>query len=114
MKSDQSVLSFEGSSMRSISRVVGVSINTVTKLLVDAGLACAAYNDRQVRNVWSKRVQCDEVWAFCGSKAKNTSPERRAMGDGDVWTWTGLDADSKLMISCGRAAYRTERRRVSG
>ena len=89
----------EGSSMRSISRVVGVSINTVTKLLVDAGLACAAYHDRQVRNVWAKRVQCDEVWAFCGSKAKNTTPERRAMGDGDVWTWTALDADSKMILS---------------
>jgi IS1 family transposase len=102
----------EGSSMRSISRVVGASINTVTKLLVDAGLACAAYHDRQVRNVWSKRVQCDEVWAFCGSKAKNTSPERRAMGDGDVWTWTGLDADSKLMISWTVGARDSDSARV--
>jgi len=98
--------------MRSISRVVGVSINTVTKLLVDAGLACAAYHDRQVRNVWSKRVQCDEVWAFCGAKAKNVSPERRAMGDGDVWTWTGLDADSKLMISWTVGARDSDSARV--
>src|SRR4051794_8102448 len=89
----------EGSSMRSISRVVGVSINTVTKLLEDAGLACAAYHDKQVRNVWAKRVQCDEIWAFCGAQAKNTKPEKRAEGWGDVWTWTAIDADSKLMIS---------------
>jgi hypothetical protein len=56
-------------------------------------------HDKQVRNVWAKRVQCDEVWAFCGSKAKNTTPEKRAEGMGDVWTWTALDADSKIILS---------------
>jgi IS1 family transposase len=90
----------EGSSMRSISRVCDVSINTVTKLLVDAGLACAAHHDKQVRNVRSERVQCDEVWSFCYAKAKNV---RRAKspseGAGDVWTWTALDADSKMILS---------------
>lgn len=89
----------EGSSMRSISRIAGVSINTVTKLLVNAGTACAEYHDAHVRGVQAKRVQCDEIWAFCGSKEKNTSPEKKLEGAGDVWTWTGIDADSKLMIS---------------
>src|SRR4051794_17035664 len=90
----------EGSSMRSISRVAGVSINTVTKLLVDAGTACAAYHDRQVRDVWAKRVQCDEVWSFCGAKQKNVrSMKSPVEGAGDVWTWTALDADSKMILS---------------
>ena len=89
----------EGSSLRSVSRLVGVSINTVSKLLVDAGLACAEYHDKHVRNVKSKRVQCDEVWAFVGSKEKNTTEEAKAKGNGDIWTWTGICADSKLMIS---------------
>ena len=89
----------EGSSMRSISRVAGVSINTVTKLLVDAGNACAAYHEKHVVGVKSQRVQCDEIWSFCYSKAKNTSDEKKLEGAGDVWTWTALDADSKLIIS---------------
>jgi len=90
----------EGSSMRSISRVVGVSINTVTKLLEDAGFACAAYHDKQVRNVWSKRVQCDEVWSFCAAKQKNVRSMKRPIeGAGDVWTWTALDADTKMILS---------------
>jgi IS1 family transposase len=89
----------EGSSMRSISRIVGVSINTVTKLLVDAGNACAAYHNETVRGVTSKRVQCDEIWSFCYSKAKNTPDEKKLDGAGDVWTWTAIDADTKLIIS---------------
>lgn len=90
----------EGSSMRSISRVCDVSINTVTKLLVDAGNACAAYHDLHVRKIKSKRVQCDEIWSFCYAKSKNVaSAKSQVDGAGDVWTWTGLDPDSKLMIS---------------
>lgn len=85
--------------MRSVSRLADVSINTVTKLLVDAGMACAEYHEENVRNVKAKRVQCDEIWSFCGSKEKNTAPEKKLEGNGDVWTWTGMDADSKLMIS---------------
>ena len=86
--------------MRSISRVVGVSINTVTKLLVDAGEACQEYHDRTVREVHAQRVEADEVWSFCYSKQKNAphvtgNPEYA----GDVWTWTGIDRDSKLIIS---------------
>ena len=90
----------EGSSMRSISRVTGVSFNTVAKLLADAGLACAAYHEETVRNVAAKRVQCDEIWTFCYAKAKNLPTAKNAPeGAGDVWTWTALDADSKLIVS---------------
>ena len=85
--------------MRSISRVVEVSFNTVVKLLADAGEACAAYHDEAVRNVAAKRVQCDEIWSFCYAKAKNV-PAAKSAPDvaGDVWTWTALDADSKLIV----------------
>lgn len=90
----------EGSSMRSISRVVGVSINTVTKLLIDAGEACAAYHHEHVRGVKAARVQCDEIWSFCYAKAKNVATAKAAPEEaGDVWTWTALDADSKLIVS---------------
>ena len=86
--------------MRSISRVVGVSINTVTKLLVEAGEAAAAYHDETVRNVRAKRVQCDEIWSFCYAKQKNVETAKAAPEEaGDVWTWTALDADSKLIVS---------------
>ena len=90
----------EGSSMRSISRVVDVSINTVSGLLVDAGKACAKHHDETVRNVRSKRIQADEIWSFCYAKAKNVPTAKAAPDDaGDVWTWTALDADSKLIVS---------------
>lgn len=90
----------EGSSMRSISRVVDVSINTVSKLLEDAGKACAAYHEANVRGVSAKRVQCDEIWSFCYAKAKNVAAAKAAPDQaGDVWTWTALDADSKLIVS---------------
>lgn len=87
--------------MRSISRVAGVSINTVTKLLVDAGLAAIDLHETLVREVTStKRLQCDEIWSFCFAKKKNASQEMKDAGEaGDVWTWTGLDPDSKLMVS---------------
>jgi IS1 family transposase len=89
----------EGTSLRSATRLSGVSINTVSKLLVDVGTACAKYHDQHVRNLTSKRVQCDEIWAFVYAKQKNVPEEARGLGMGDVWTWTALDADSKLMIS---------------
>lgn len=90
----------EGSSMRSISRVVDVSINTVTKMLVDAGEACAAHHYNAVRGVKAKRVQCDEIWSFCYAKAKNVPVAKTPSIDaGNVWTWTAIDADSKLIIS---------------
>jgi IS1 family transposase len=90
----------EGSSMRSISRVGDVSINTVSGLLVDAGKACAEHHDLAVRNVASKRIQADEIWSFCYAKQKNVATAKAAPEEaGDVWTWTALDADSKLIIS---------------
>lgn len=86
--------------MRSISRVAGVSINTVTKLLVDAGMACAAFHDKTVRHVPAQRVQCDEIWSFAYAKNKNVKSAKAAPdGAGDVWTWTAIDADSKLIVS---------------
>lgn len=90
----------EGSSMRSITRVTGVSINTVSKLLIDAGLACAAFHDKTVRAVTAKAVQCDEIWSFAYAKQKNVKFAKAAPEEaGDVWTWTALDADSKLIVS---------------
>jgi IS1 family transposase len=89
----------EGNSLRAITRLTGVSINTVTKLLVDLGKACATYHNWHVRNLQVRRLQCDEIWCFVGAKAKNVTPEQKAQGWGDVWTWTALDADSKLCVS---------------
>ena len=90
----------EGSSMRSISRITGVSINTVTKLLEDAGKACAAYHDVTVRNVKAAQVQCDEIWSFCYAKDKNVAEAKAAPnGAGDVWTWTAIDRDSKMILA---------------
>lgn len=90
----------EGASLRSISRIADVSINTVTKLLVGAGQVAAAYHDQNVRVLQSKRVQCDEIWSFRYAKNANVRTAKAAPeGAGDVWTWTALDANSKLMIS---------------
>ena len=86
--------------MRSISRVAGVSINTVTKMLIRAGEACAAYHDEHVREVSARRVQCDEIWSFVYAKQKTVERMQTAPEDaGDVWTWTAIDADSKLIVS---------------
>ena len=79
-------------------RMTGVSKPTVLKLLADLGKACFAYHDANVRSVPSKRVQCDEIWSFVGAKDKNVH-DGMPEGSGSVWTWTALDADSKLMIS---------------
>ena len=90
----------EGVSMRSASRIAEVSINTVTKLLVDAGEACAAYHDETVRDVECRKVQCDEIWSFCYAKEKNVARAKAApRGAGDVWTWTAIDADHKMIVS---------------
>jgi IS1 family transposase len=86
--------------MRSISRVCDVSINTVTKLLVDAGHVCAEFHHEKVRNVAVKSVQCDEIWSFSYAKSRSLPKLKTApFGTGHVWTWTGIDADSKLIIS---------------
>lgn len=90
----------EGNSIRATSRIADVSKNTVTKLLEDAGKACAAYHDANVRNVKAAHVQADEIWAFCYAKERNVKDAKAAPTDaGDIWTWTAMDRDSKLMIS---------------
>ena len=90
----------EGSSMRSISRVADVSINTVAKLLAEAGEACIALHDETIRNVKASRIQCDEIWSFTYAKQKNVDAAKAAPeGAGDTWTWTALDSDSKLIVS---------------
>ena len=89
----------EGNSIRAMVRMTGVAKNTIVKLLIDMGAACSKYQDETIRGIRSRRVQCDEIWSFVGSKEKNTSIEKKAHGWGDCWTWTALDADTKLMIS---------------
>ncbi len=90
----------EGMSMRSISRITGASINTVSKLLIDAGHVCLDFHDRNVRNLNCKRVQCDEIWSFCYAKQKNRERAKKPPEfAGDVWTWTAIDAESKLICN---------------
>src|SRR5213594_51345 len=90
----------EGTSLRAATRLADVSINTVTKLLVDVGSACEEYQDKALRNLKCQRIQCDEIWSFVYAKAKNV-PEKHAgeWGYGDVWTWVAIDADTKLVPS---------------
>ena len=88
----------EGNSIRSTVRMTGVAKNTVTKLLVDVGAACSEYQDRVMRNLTCKRIQCDEIWSFCYSKQKNVPAKKQGQfGYGDVWTWTAIDAQTKLV-----------------
>ncbi|HUG47707.1 MAG TPA: IS1 family transposase [Candidatus Limnocylindria bacterium] len=90
----------EGNSLRSVTRLTGHSINTVSKLLVDIGAACAAYMDENVRYLDCKRIQADEIWAYCYAKARNVPEDKRdTFGYGDVWTWTALDPDTKLIVA---------------
>jgi IS1 family transposase len=90
----------EGMSLRAITRTTGVSINTVTKLLIDAGRACSAYQDRHLRGLKSQRIQVDEIWAFTYAKAKNVPTAKAApIEAGDIWTWVAIDADTKLVPS---------------
>lgn len=90
----------EGNSLRATSRLADVSINTVTKLLVDLGAACSAYHDKHVKNLRLRYIQCDEIWAFCYAKDKNVPADKRGIfGYGDVWTWVAIDADTKLVPS---------------
>lgn len=90
----------EGNSMRAVSRLVGCSINTVTKLLVDVGSVCSDYLDKVMINLPCKKVQCDEIWSFCHSKQKNISPEQEGqLGYGDVYTWTAICAETKVVPS---------------
>ena len=90
----------EGSSIRAVTRLTGASKNTVTKLVVDAGRACLDYQDTKFRNLTCKRIQVDEIWSFVYAKALNAPIEKKIAGQaGDVWTWTAIDADTKLIPS---------------
>ena len=90
----------EGNSLRATSRMAGVSINTVSKLLVDLGAACETYQADVLRGLRCTTIECDEIWAFCYSKQKNVPEEHQGtFGYGDVWTWTALCADTKLVPS---------------
>ena len=90
----------EGSSMRSISRIADVSINTVSKLLVDAGKSCATFHDQNVIGVTARRIQVDEIWSFTYAKARNIAAAKSAPdGAGDTWTWTTIEAQTKLILS---------------
>ena len=90
----------EGNSLRSTCRMTGAAMNTVLKLLADIGEACVEYQDKHVRNIYARRVQCGEIWSFCYAKEKNVPDEHKGkFGYGNVWTWTAIDADSKLILS---------------
>jgi len=89
----------EGNSLRATSRLADVSLNTVMKLLVDAGSACSTFQDSALRDLPCKRVQVDEIWSFVGAKEKNATQEQKANGYGDIWTWTAICADTKLVPS---------------
>jgi IS1 family transposase len=88
----------EGCSIRATVRMTGAAKNTVVKLLADIGCACAAYHKRNVRRLKVRRLQCDEIWSFVGAKAKNVSAAKKQEGWGDIWTWIGIDADTKLVL----------------
>jgi len=90
----------EGNSIRATGRITGVSKPTILKLLADLGEACERFHDATVRGVRSRRVQCDEVWSFCYAKQRNVPEKLQGkFGYGDVWTWTAIDGDSKLIVS---------------
>jgi hypothetical protein len=90
----------EGNSIRATVRITGAAKNTVTKLLVELGAACAEYQDQTLRDPQCETVQADEIWSFCYAKQKNVPVEHRGtFGYGDVWTWTAICADTKLVFS---------------
>jgi IS1 family transposase len=87
----------DGNSIRATARLTDTAINSVVKLLIDAGKACSEYQDKTLRNLKCRHIQCDEIWSFVGCKEKNATPEHKAKGHGDIWTWTAIDADTKLV-----------------
>jgi IS1 family transposase len=102
----------EGNSIRGTCRMVGVAKGTVLRLLEEVGSACARYHDENVRGLTCVHVQCDEIWSFCHAKERNIKPYRRTESVGDVWTWVGIDSDTKLVMSyiCGQRTRRFARR----
>jgi IS1 family transposase len=90
----------EGNSIRGTARMTGVDKKTVLRMLADVGDACDVYLDQNVRGLRSERIQCDEIWSFCHAKERNLPREMRgADGVGDLWTWTAIDADTKLIVT---------------
>ncbi len=91
----------EGNSMMSTSRIMDISFNTVKKLLIDVGQACQKFHDENVVHIAAKKVQCDEIWSYIMCKDKNVDycTKQHEQHVGDAWTWVGIDADSKLVIS---------------
>lgn len=90
----------EGCSIRATVRMTGASKNTITKLIVELGETCSAFQNQAIRNINSKRVQADEIWSFVYARRDNVPEEKKGVfGFGDVWTWTAIDADTKLMLS---------------
>jgi IS1 family transposase len=89
----------QGMSLRGTSEITGASVNTITKVLVDTGKACQQFHDENVHSLNTKRIECDEIWSFVGKKDKNATEAEKEDGLGDAWTWTAIDADSKLIVS---------------
>src|SRR5437016_1416393 len=90
----------EGNSLRATSRMTGASKVTILRLLEALGPACVSYQDKALRNLTCKRIQCDEIWQFCYAKDKNVPADKQGQfGYGNVWTWVALDADTKLIPS---------------
>jgi hypothetical protein len=90
----------EGNSIRSTCRMTGTAKGTVLRLLVDLGRVCSIYQDEVLRDLPCRRIQCDGIWAFCHAKDKNVPAEYKGQpGYGDVWTWTAICADTKLVPS---------------
>jgi IS1 family transposase len=87
----------EGNSIRATSRMTGAARNTVDKLLIELGAACSEFQDKALRNLTCKRIECDEIWSFVGCKEKNVPADKRRQGRGDVWTWVAIDAETKLV-----------------
>src|SRR5260370_24252974 len=99
-RSQASAAVVEGNSIRAVSRMTGIARNTITSLLVDLGAACAEFQDKALRDLSCRRIQCDEICAFCYAKDKNVPADKKGQfGFGSIWTWTALDADTKLICS---------------
>src|SRR5580704_15069939 len=102
----------EGNSLRATARMCDVAFNTVLKLVPEIGRACLNYQDKALRNLSSKMIQCDEIWSFVGAKEKNASEEMKAAGWGDIWTWVAIDPQTKLVPTFmvgGRGARTAQR-----
>ena len=99
LSDEKRAMILEGNSIRATARLTGTSKNTVSRLLKNVGAYCMEQHDALVKGVESERVQCDEIWSFCGAKERNIPKEERGQGRGDVWTWTALCRDTKLLIA---------------